>query len=477
MKCPSAQAWELVAVEAADSASTEALLGHAAQCAACREQLAEARRAHFDRIRMYEVFDRDHDQLREQLLAALPAENPEPNIRGARVRLGELFMSINTRTTRRFITVLAPAACIVFAALTFLLPGQRSAFAKALERMREAQTITCRYMAYLNGSETPMQTGAMVLSEEHGMRFDAQTDTSGLGAPGSFNMCVVRQADGPIFMIQPAFKIAFKMNVPPGFSGFSGASGPMSGSSPDAFLSNFRKMTGDADRVLGRSIMEGREVEGYAVSGRKIGVMPVGRRSQDAADENEARLYIDTATDMPVKMEMDLTQSMSFFGALQLRVVIDQIEIDKPVDASLFIPQVPEDFRVVAVTLSLPSEEVLLEALRLYREATGGYPAILDPAQLCGAMSMAQIASGKIKVDPADPGSMLSSELMQASMTVALGCTYAQQLEAEGREPEYFGDTVTTADANRTLMQWTLPDGRRRIIRGDLTLETVDAPK
>ena len=74
------------------------------------------RREHAALIRMYEVFDQDHDRLCAELLAALPAEQPRRAIRTTLTwpMVGDFLM--NRVFTRRGITLLAPAACVALAA-------------------------------------------------------------------------------------------------------------------------------------------------------------------------------------------------------------------------------------------------------------------------------------------------------------------------------------------------------------------------
>ena len=63
MKCPRNQEWDLLVMNTLEGEQAEALLMHARQCPACREVYAAARRDHIERVRMYEAFDREHDDL------------------------------------------------------------------------------------------------------------------------------------------------------------------------------------------------------------------------------------------------------------------------------------------------------------------------------------------------------------------------------------------------------------------------------
>jgi hypothetical protein len=50
-----------------------------------------------------------------------------------------------------------------------------------------------------------------------------------------------------------------------------------------------------------------------------------------------------------------------------------------------------------------------------------------------------------------------------------------EYLLGKGKETAYYGDTADPEDPNAVLMQWKLPDGRYRIIFGDLRERTVTA--
>jgi hypothetical protein len=46
-------------------------------------------------------------------------------------------------------------------------------------------------------------------------------------------------------------------------------------------------------------------------------------------------------------------------------------------------------------------------------------------------------------------------------------------LQADGHDPQYFGETVQPGDAGAVLVEWTLDDGRTRAIYGDLEAATL----
>ena len=71
---------------------------------------------------------------------------------------------------------------------------------------------------------------------------------------------------------------------------------------------------------------------------------------------------------------------------------------------------------------------------------------------------------------PEDP---TFQELMQDAVVIGGACMYYKQLVQQGRQPEYFGETVTPEDADAVLMRWKLENGSMRVVYGDLRLETL----
>jgi outer membrane lipoprotein-sorting protein len=472
MKCPNAESWELLAIDALDGAEAEALRSHAQACEACRETLLAARRAHGDRMRAYEAFDHDHDRFREQLLARLPAEPPEARRGAGRMRrFGEIVMKINTSATRRAAALLLPAACVAVAVMFLLPQTQRSAFAAAVEKLRTAQTIVCKFEAYMNDGETPLQSGTMHMCEQRGMRFDASMPAFAGVSQGDAMISMVHPKDGPVTMLQPMLKLALRMNVP---AGLQDLSGPLNQSTPDTFLNGFRKLTGEADARLGRSKIGDVEAEGFEVHADKLGLTAVGGTQPEGVEPAVARLWVDAQTYLPVQMEIEVSQGGSFgMGAMRVRVVMSQFEFDKALDDSLFVLSIPDTMKLVELTIPAPSEETLIAALQLYAELNGFYPPLLDASQLSAEIAVRMARSGQIKIDPQDPASVMSGELMEKTMTVAIGCTFAQQLQREGRNVEWFGDAVSPGEPDAVLMRWNQPDGGTRVIYGDLRTETI----
>ena len=191
MSCPGDEQWDLLSMNMLDDAAADRLRRHLAECHRCRERFEQSHREHLALIESHEAFAEAHDELREQLIAALPAVPPHPEklggVRRGWLRIGDLVMQMNTTANRRAALVLAPAACIVLVVGAFWGWGGRSAFGEALRCFREAETIVCQVtidvktkMRHPDG--TIAQTldhhrmEKLYISAYHGVRRDAYED-------------------------------------------------------------------------------------------------------------------------------------------------------------------------------------------------------------------------------------------------------------------------------------------------------------
>jgi outer membrane lipoprotein-sorting protein len=447
-----------------DPARAEQLRRAAERDPAQRAEFDEARRAHAALVRTYEAYDRDHDRLRDQLMAALPdrpGATADGGASGRRQRSKGAFL-MRHPTTRIAAFVLTPAAAIVLAFVFILGWNQTSAFARAVERLRAATTITTRFQAWVGDAEQPMMGGKLYLSAEQGMRFD----TSVSGMEGSATT-VYHAIGGPITMVQEPLNAVIRIHVPDDLDAVTNVPDQ---TSPDAFIRKFMDLAGEADVKLGPSTIDGREVEGFEVSGERLGLSFTG-----APGGGAARLWVDVKSGLPVKLEVETAHTNAMVGTMRVRAVYDQFEWDVPLDAALFTPVIPEGLREVDLTMPPISEETLIEGLRVFADTIGSYPNTLDAAWAGAQLSVSWMTKGRIQRGPDGEMPVIPAELMQDTMTIATGCGFVQQLARKGHDPEYFGAAVRPEDKDEVLVRWRLDDGRTRVIYGDLRAETLES--
>jgi outer membrane lipoprotein-sorting protein len=452
MTCPTDEDWTLVSMDLLDEDRTEWMREHLQTCQECRVRFNEARRDHVGLLRAYEASDRDHDVQRERLLAALPAEVPQPGSKGwigsGWRRLGEWTM--NNPRTRRAAGLFSAAAVIAIAVSVFVRFGDGVAFADVIERLQHVHSIVCRIATNTTavGQDIAVE-GKMYMSSDYGMRCDFAV----FGQPAT---SLFKSLDDPAIVVTPMTKSYMVIEGEDDNGSFDHMR------DPDAFLRRLTELTEDASESLGRDLIDGREVVSFAISAEQLELGSV-----DAS----AQLHVDAETELPVQFALEMPGPDP---GSHIKVLYDQFEFDTPLEADLFAPAIPEDYVQINVQLPPQDEETLIGALRIYAELTGGsYPeelnalaVVTEVARLAGKQ---MVAEGQIPT----PGSAAYETLNQKLMEVGTAFEFYQRLVRDGREPEYFGREVTAADGDAVLMQWRQDDSRLRVIYVNLTVETV----
>ena len=503
MSCATGDEWTLLSAGLLDDARVGVIRAHLQTCEQCRTRFEQTRRDHAELMRVYEAYDREHDALREQLMAALP---DEPATERGRLRLGELVMSLNKTTGRRALAVLAPAACILIAVVIFLDPSEKSAFAAAIEHLRRTNTIVCRVTTTmkvhmqadaragasridparfdeLNETQT-VRNEKLYLSAGRGVRRDAQEG-------GALVSTTYTSNSGATLVLYPEERSYQKFDVDDEIKQASaGAPGPdihfMSlAQSPDRLLRGLRNLTAKADRELGRKTFDGRELIGFEIGGEKVGFGPP---LTDHAEENRAELWVDAKSGVAARLVFHFVSSVSGTRELPLKAsfamttVYDRFEWDPSLAADWFEAVIPDGYarRVAGLPeqVQMPDEAALLEALRVFNEVAGRYPSSLN-AMNAGqevAFVLGSIGAKRIMAERSGEAAADVPDLDSVGAKLQGLALYAF-LEMQGREPEYFGDSVTVADADKVLLRWRLDDGRIRVIYGNLRVETVPGGK
>jgi len=453
MSCPSTNDWDLLAMETLDEQAAAPLLVHLRECPDCQSVHEQARRSHLDRIRMYDQLDRGHDSLREQLMAALPSQPARTRadrlVRGWR-HTGGFTMSIKHKLgAHATIGLLSAAACIAFVALLMTFSGGKNAFAAAIEQFRNARTITCNITTTTKlpaQITTVMQTGKLYLSAEYGSRCDMFMN----GVPMVIQYAPLQGSSTSVTPATRTYTVTDTQAVD---------NGVPQGNGPDSLIRMIAHMQEQANRELGRKYIDGIETLGYEIVGQLLGA--------GAGEGLRSELWIDAKTYLPVRCiaEMPIGQTG---GTSEL--IYDQFEWDTPLDATLFVPEIPADYTRINATMPIPDEAALIKALRNYAELADKYPPTMDPASILTDLSYIR---GRRAASAAARGekAMDQQVSMQKSAEIGSGFKFYQTLTT----PEYYGKTVIPGQADAVLLRWKLTDGQWRVIYGDLRVETINA--
>ncbi len=503
MNCPSSEKWHALTMDLLGEKDVADLFQHARACDTCRAQLSRARQDHTALLRALEVFDRDHDVLREQLMAAARSIEPSRPNRAPRLlrlgrRIGDYVVNLST-ANRRWAAVLAPAACLLIAVAVFFWPGgARVAFAQVIERMRQARSMACDVTTIVNTGTPAEKTTHAKLA---------------MLASGGELAWLYTHADPAATELKLKDRVVYTQGGRREFIILGNELTPQDMLRRDAWFHRLLTATDEADRTLGSESIDGRKAVGFEIAGWRLGLG--SRPSADTPASSRIELWVDAETRWPIRLQIAAEGPFESSGT---QIVWEHIQWDVPVDAQAFVAP-PETLADKVTNLDVPAvtEESLVSGLRAYvaqseqlegllaqieAQAAGGperlqalkeyrtklfadsaFPLRLDSSWLnfaaagrqagLMAISRAQALQGgdAVAVERVGEETQRSAkEIVQAMAAVSL---FYQKLLVERCEPEYFGAAVKAGDAKAVLMRWKLDDGHTRVIYGDLRIETI----
>ncbi|HPC93646.1 MAG TPA: hypothetical protein PLU87_01790 [Sedimentisphaerales bacterium] len=230
---------------------------------------------------------------------------------------------------------------------------------------------------------------------------------------------------------------------------------------------------------LGRSIVDGVEVEGFRTTDPNIGGFPGIIDPQ--VDE---KVWVDVKTRLPVRLEQNGEGVARTGGRVSIHAVLDHIQWDLPLTGADFAPPpVPEGYLVVVDKLpGSITEEGAIQGLRQCVEWLGKYPgdasialpegiqSALDGSDSPAAVRLKEELKGLTEQDRIN-------RLMEAGTPLRRVQRFFVGLNADKKDPAYYGKTVTPQDADKVLLRWKVSDSEYRVIFGDLHAETVSPEK
>jgi hypothetical protein len=364
MNCPRTEQWNLLSMNLVGRPDEAELLAHARGCDACRAALRQARRDHSLLLQSSEVFHRRHDCLREELMAAVPAELPPRTLRlhsGWRSLLD--FVPRLDTPARWVVGILAPAACILIAVGILLTPGKSAvAFAAVLERMRQAQTMVCGFTTVSttvfeteNRTEERTYHGKLSTYSDRNIRAWRMDQFDPPSTQWTFpDRVVTVDADGERTVV----------NLTEHPNPFARCE------SPEWWLSRLLKLAEAPDGEPGPEMLEGRKVVMFEIAGWKLGygARPAPGGEARPAPTAVVRLWVDVSTRLPVRMKVEDVMAIRMPGICSTRVSMswEQIEWDVPLDPQAFQPPSPAAGAPVEEREAHVTEQELLDGLRAY---------------------------------------------------------------------------------------------------------------
>jgi hypothetical protein len=137
-----------------------------------------------------------------------------------------------------------------------------------------------------------------------------------------------------------------------------------------------------------------------------------------------------------------------------------------------FALTIPADYRPLAQVdvEQLDTGVQMAEALGYFAKLSGGtYPSQLTPVDIVG-----EVGDIYRKLNAAGTPPEIDDDMI---IKLKYAATYVRELGDEGKEPAYYGNTVTAADVDKVLIRWKLDGGQYRVIFGDLRIEDVSTQR
>lgn len=497
-----------------DGEEAQSMFEHAQRCEDCGQEIKRARLQHADLIRCHDDFDRDHDVLRQQLMAALSSEQVVPNstgtIRGHIRTLGATLMNIRLHSPGRAVAALLPAASILIVAIVYFMPSDQEVLASALSRLREAESIVCQVtmtmkasfqavdetqeldVAELNDRPdlTYVRREHLYINPAYGLKREAFSDdtlVSTTYARPDGSTVVLNHAERTYDSFDSESEPAMPEAISDALRELL-AERPLPefhliglSSSPDRLIKSLQNLTLDADRELGRRMIDGREAIGFEISGEKVGFGPPFFEN---TEDIHVEVWVDAESAAPARLVLHFTWTLSQISDIPIvptydvEAVYDQFELDVPLAAEIFEPVIPDDYKPGSFTQQqrsvLAEEADMIEALRVFAENAGRYPESLQLMDLTYEVSylMGSLQAQRLvaKREGKDVGDLPDIQVIGQELQ---GLIYFAMLETSGRKPEYAGESVKPGDEESVLLRWVLEDGRERVVYGDLQVETI----
>jgi len=236
---------------------------------------------------------------------------------------------------------------------------------------------------------------------------------------------------------------------------------------------------------LGRSIINGVEVEGFRTTDPNCRSSFSRSLIKDPQAEHDVKIWVDVKTRLPVQCE-DFGSGLDEMGNPGIiQCIATDFEWDVPVTAAEFEPPpVPDGYTVVNKRPEPTDEEVAIQGLRQCVELFGNYLETIDDGTDATEIIFLAIEKSdtpaalrlKKKVKELTEDEKLD-RVRSAGWPLRRLIWFYVRLVQEKKDPAYYGKTVTPKDADKVLLRWMLSDNEYRVIYGDLRAETVSPEK
>jgi outer membrane lipoprotein-sorting protein len=417
-------------------------LTHVGTCTKCATRLEKVEEQLGRLETAMNWLDQDHAAERGRLLAVLAdvSRSAHPRRPGISRSVKEIL------AMRRTWIGSAAAAALVIAILYFCSgTGTPLLLAHTAEALREVKSYRCR-----------------VLSEDTAASGKKETAVSTWywAEPGSFRWDMYEKDKVTHGWVSPANKPGLEIDhqaktferVPP-------QRGPLS---PVIVLGKLARYAGQADREVAASTIKGIRAPGFEIALTKI---------DPDIGKGTLSLWIDSATKLPLRAEVAME-------SVTLRMTFEDFEWNLP-SASWFSVEPPAGYKDKTPPSTSPDvEEItkhIVTGLKTYAKyCDGKYPQAKMVYGDVTSMEMNRRAGLPPRSPPKD--NALGNVYMEC-VKASTGFAWMNELQRHDAGAIYHGKTVGPQDRDKVLFRWTRPDGRFRVIYGDLHFDDVSAER
>jgi len=244
-------------------------------------------------------------------------------------------------------------------------------------------------------------------------------------------------------------------------------------------LSSLKEVLNTNHENIGRSIIDGVEVEGFQTTKTDYSVQSYryrGPRLINGEDKQyNTKLWVDVKMLLPVRVEYLI--SCIYDGDKRFLQKVDfNFQWDVPVDASAFeaLP-IPDGYAIEDIFPELANEENAIGGLKQCVELLGNYPERIDLTYLWAESEKSEtIVALRLKEELKGlTGLERDNKKMDALKPMRFLNKFYIGLAK--KDSAYYGKTVTPKDTDKVLMQWKISDSEYRVIFGDLSAGNVTA--
>lgn len=326
----------------------------------------------------------------------------------------------------------AAAAVVVIVASRWMQPS--SAWAQAIQQVREARSLSYTELLTVRGEQQPIKVRVFIA--EDGRK---RSEQPGIGKSGGITTIFDAAGTMRITLIEDSKRAIVQDRA-------QGEPGENAGKGFLAWLQALKKLGDKPDKELRQKMLDGKPATGFvATQGHFTFTM-----------------WVDNATGKPVRIEYESPVK----GAGYQAVAMTDFRFDEKLDESLFSFAVPAGYKVQqqpAVPSVPGGEESIIEALRGYTKRDGGK----FPSSVSDWGPWAVLFSKGSQDGTINPESM--------GVLAHLGAITPFLVAMPRDDYAYLGEGKTVDQKDAIVFWYKRPNGTYRAIYGDLSVKDITA--